>query len=106
MVELVVLEVEQVEEVKLDNQLLVYHTQSQSKTTEDLSVVAVVAVAVELVVATHSLDKVAKVKLQLQYNSVVVEVAVELVNKAVLAVLLGALTVNQEPHLKLVEQVA
>ena len=58
--------------------------------------VAVVAVAVELVVASHSLVAVAKVKFQPQYNTVVVEVAVELVNKAVLAVLLDNLIVKQE----------
>jgi hypothetical protein len=60
-------------------------------------VVAVVAVEVELVVASHSLVADKKAKLQPQYNSVVVEVAVELVNKAVLAVLLDNLTVKQEP---------
>ena len=59
--------------------------------------VAVVAVAVELVVASHSLVADKKVKLQPQYNTVVVAVAVELVNKAVLVVLLDKLTVKQEP---------
>ena len=67
--------------------------------------VAVVAVAVELVVASHSLVAVAKVKLQPQYNTVVVEVAVELVNKAVLVVLLELLLLNMV-QLKLDKQVA